>query len=69
MTSIGTLPFTGNEIKKLGKRLRDGSREPGDFEMLEQLRTSYDPLLIEMSAHVDALLVKDGFRHLLSGRS
>lgn len=63
------LPFSGHEIKRLGNRLRDGSREPSDIAMLEALRASYDPLLIEMSARVDALLAENGFRHLLSGRS
>lgn len=63
------MPFSGNEIKRLGNRLRDGSQDQSDIEMLEALRTSYDPLLIEMSARVDRLLVEAGFRHLLSGRS
>ena len=63
------LPFSGNEIKRLGNRLRDGSREEKDIQMLEELRASFDPLLICMSARVDELLAKAKFRFLLSGRS
>jgi ppGpp synthetase/RelA/SpoT-type nucleotidyltranferase len=69
VAALGSLPFSGHEIKKLGNRIRDGGREQTDIGMLEALRTSYDPLLIEMSARIDSLLAKNGFRHLLSGRS
>jgi ppGpp synthetase/RelA/SpoT-type nucleotidyltranferase len=61
--------FSGNEIKKLGKRLRDGATTPEDLSMLDGLRSCYDPLLICMSGRVDELLATNGFRSLLSGRS
>ncbi len=62
--------FSSNALKRLGKRFRDGTYDAvGDVQMLEDFRNSHDPLLVEMSAHVDALLVDCGLRFLLSGRS
>jgi ppGpp synthetase/RelA/SpoT-type nucleotidyltranferase len=65
----GAQAFSGNEIKRLGNRLRDGGTEAADIEMLERWRESYDPLLISMSSQVDAILGANGFQFLLSGRS
>lgn len=63
------MAFSANEIKRLGKRLRDGSGAEGDLHMLDSFRTSYDPLLIGMSGTVDQLLGQSGFRFVLSGRA
>lgn len=63
------MEFSGNAIKKLGKRLRDGSREPADIKMLEDYRATFDPLLVEMSLGLDKTLRKTGEPFLLSGRT
>jgi len=63
------MAFSSNEIKRLGNRLRDGSTEAADIEILEKWRESYDPLLISMSSQVDAILGRNGFKFLLTGRS
>jgi ppGpp synthetase/RelA/SpoT-type nucleotidyltranferase len=68
-SALGSLQFSGHEIKKLGSRLRDGGMEPADIEMLERWRESYDPLLISMSSQVDSILGQNGFKFLLTGRS
>lgn len=65
----GVSAFSANEIKRLGKRLRDGSRAEEDLRMLHAFRTTYDPLLIAMSGRVDQLLAQNGFRFVLSGRA
>ena len=67
--SLGCLPFSGHEIKKLGNRLRDGSADTADIEMLERWRESYDPLLISMSGQVSEILGAKNFQFMLSGRS
>ena len=63
------MEFSGNAIKKLGKRLRDGSREPVDIKMLEDYRATFDPLLVEMSLGLDKILRDTGEPFLLSGRT
>lgn len=63
------MQFSSNEIKRLGNRLRDGSTDSADIELLERWRESYDPLLISMSSEVDKILRENGFKSLLSGRS
>jgi ppGpp synthetase/RelA/SpoT-type nucleotidyltranferase len=63
------MAFSSNEIKRLGNRLRDGSVEAADIDMLERWRESYDPLLISMSGRVDEILGTNGFKFLLTGRS
>jgi len=63
------LPLSGNEIKRLGNRLRDGSTDTKDIDMLERWRESYDPLLISMSSQVDEILGTNGFKFLITGRS
>ncbi len=61
--------YSSNEIKSLGKRLRDGSRSLGDIKMLETYRSEFDPLLLETAFNIDELLSKDKIEFLISGRS
>src|SRR5262249_47175883 len=51
------------------KRLRDGTETPEDITLLEDYRTTFDPLLIETSAKVDCALARSGLPFVLSGRS
>jgi ppGpp synthetase/RelA/SpoT-type nucleotidyltranferase len=69
MTGVGHLPFSGNEIKRLGQRLRDGHHSSEDQEMLDSLRAAYDPLLLEMSHRLSQIFNHAGLHYVLAGRS
>lgn len=61
--------FSSNEIRQLGKRLRDGGEDADDIGMLEQFRDSFDDLLIEKSCDLDRLFRGAEVDVLVSGRS
>ena len=61
--------LSGNALKRLGKRLRDGERESEDIEMLEQYRRSFDRLLLKTAFAVDASLRESGIAYFMAGRS
>lgn len=63
------MSFSGNAIKKLGKRLRDGGRAPDDIAMLESYRASFDDLLIDTTMKVGACLRAAGLGFVTAGRS
>lgn len=62
------MEFTGNALKKLGKRLRVEATQE-DIALLEDFRDSFDNLLIEVSLRVETRLRDGGVDFLLSGRS
>lgn len=61
--------FSSNQIKNLGKRLRDGTASSADFEMLDAFRCEFDHLLIEVAQNINEILHKNHIQHLLSGRT
>lgn len=62
------MEFSGNALKKLGKRLRE-EENADDISLLEDYRDSFDDLLIGTSMQVESLMRKQGIHYLLSGRS
>ena len=63
------MSFSGNSIKKLGKRLREERRLPDDIELLEAFRASFDLFLINISFRIDDLLRLKTIPSVLTGRS
>jgi ppGpp synthetase/RelA/SpoT-type nucleotidyltranferase len=63
------MEFTGNQIKRLGKALRDGPIEDDLLRQLEDYRAAFDPLLIDMSLKLETLRVDAKIPSLLTGRS
>jgi hypothetical protein len=63
------MKFTGNQVKRLGKVLRDGNLDDAALGQLEDYRASFDPLLIDTSLRLEGLLRPLGTPYLLTGRS
>jgi ppGpp synthetase/RelA/SpoT-type nucleotidyltranferase len=62
------MEFSQHDIRKLGKRLRDGSRDPIDINFLEKFRESHDSLLLEYSLKVCSILDGKNIKFLATGR-
>ncbi len=63
------MEFSGNQIKRLGKALRDGPISDDLIRQLEDYRAAFDPLLIDMSLKLEAILAATKIPSLLTGRS
>ena len=48
--------LSGNTIKKLGKKLRDGSAGIEEFSLLDAYRAEFEPLLLETCENIVCLL-------------
>jgi ppGpp synthetase/RelA/SpoT-type nucleotidyltranferase len=59
--------LSGNAIKKLGKRLRDGTYGIEDLDLLDTYRAEFEPLLLETCTAIGAAL--DGkLKYIVAGR-
>lgn len=63
------MSLSGNAIRKLGKRLRDGDNSDEDITLLEEYRASFDPLLVQTSLELDQTMRNTALPYLISGRS
>ena len=48
--------LTGNAVKKLGKKLRDGLSGPEELNLLDIYRAEFEPLLLETCEQIVCLL-------------
>ena len=60
--------FSQGAIRKLGKRLRDGSRYEKDLAFLENFRKSHDSLLLAYCLLISKALRDVPIKFLLAGR-
>ncbi len=61
--------FSSNQLKKLGKRLRDGGRETEDLLMLANYKASFDEILFDVNSILFKLFSDNRIPVILSGRS
>jgi putative GTP pyrophosphokinase len=59
--------LSGNTIKKLGKKLRDGSAGIEEFSLLDAYRAEFEPLLLETCENIVCLLNGE-IKFLVAGR-
>lgn len=61
--------YSSNQLKKLGKRLRDGSRSTEDLAMLTDYKATFDEPLFDLNADLFKLFSQNNIPVILSGRS
>lgn len=59
--------LSGNEVKRLGKRLRDGLRTATDLDVLDAYRSEFDPILLDTAHTINALLHAE-VTYIMAGR-
>ena len=57
------------QAQKLGKRLRDGGRQPSDIDMLIEFRSGYDEILFKTSQDLRQLMLKMKIFGVIAGRT
>jgi ppGpp synthetase/RelA/SpoT-type nucleotidyltranferase len=62
------MDFSQGAIRKLGKRIRGGSRDINDLRLLESFRKSHDSLLLEVCLRLTKILSETQVKFLISGR-
>ncbi|MBY6197367.1 RelA/SpoT domain-containing protein [Vibrio hangzhouensis] len=61
--------YSSNQLKKLGKRLRKGSRTEEDLSMLANYKASFDEVLFDLNSKIFKSLSINDIPVILSGRS
>jgi ppGpp synthetase/RelA/SpoT-type nucleotidyltranferase len=61
--------LSGNALKRLGKRFRDGVYSEEDISALEEYRDSFDPALVEVGDELNSSVGRSGIPALMAGRS
>jgi ppGpp synthetase/RelA/SpoT-type nucleotidyltranferase len=60
--------LSAQEIRTLGKKLRDGEANAADLDLLDQYRIGFESTLFTTAHQVGACLKEGGVRHILAGR-
>lgn len=63
------MDFTGNSLKKLGKRLRDNTHRPEDISLLDSYRESFDELLLDTTQRIGECLRSAKLAFVTAGRN
>lgn len=60
--------LSGRAIKKLGKRLRDGTATSSDYDLLDEYRSEFDALLLDTAMTINETL-NGKMRYIMAGRT